>query len=83
MAFDEVRALVVEGRHREALVVLERLHREWHDRAREHVLIHWWQARIAWQSARYRRAAWEMFALVFAAPTSWVQRYLGLARKNL
>ena len=83
MTFDEVRALVGEGKYTEALVLLEQLHRDWHDSPREHVLIHWWQAKIAWRCQRYRRAAWEMFALIFAAPTSLVQKYFGLVRKNL
>lgn len=83
MAFDEVRALVGEGKHKEALALLEQLHREWHDRPREHVLIHGWQARIAWREQHYRRAAWEIFALIFAAPTSLVQKYLGVVRKNI
>jgi hypothetical protein len=47
------------------------------------VLIHAWQVRIAWKTRHYRRAAWEVFALIFAAPTSLVQKYLGLVRKNI
>jgi hypothetical protein len=81
--FEEVRVLVGAGRSPEALVLLGQLHREWHDSPLEHVFVHWWLMRIAWHCQCYRRAAWEMFALVFAAPVSLVQRYLGLARKNI
>ncbi len=83
MEFSTVSNLVAAGRYKEALSLLEQMHRSWHDRAKEHVLIHAWQARIAWRCQRYRRAAWEVFALIFAAPTSWVQKYLGLVRKNI
>jgi hypothetical protein len=83
MEFDDVRTLVERKQYQEALALLADMHRVWHDRPEEHVLIHWWQARIAWCCRRYRRAAWEIFALVFAAPTSLVQKYFGLVRKNI
>ncbi|HNI36876.1 MAG TPA: hypothetical protein PKZ68_01140 [Pseudomonadales bacterium] len=83
MNFDEVRILVAGGKSQEALALLSDMHRAWHDRPREHVLIHAWQVRIAWKTRHYRRAAWEVFALIFAAPTSLVQKYLGLVRKNI
>lgn len=83
MTFQKVREQYDAGDDKAALALLEQLHHEWHDSPREHVLIHWWQARIAWRCQRYRRAAWEMFALIFAAPTSLVQKYFGLVRKNI
>ncbi|MCC7515811.1 MAG: DUF3703 domain-containing protein [Pseudomonadales bacterium] len=83
MEFSVVREKVAAGEHKEALILLEQMHRAWHDRAWAHILIHAWQARIAWRCQRYRRAAWEVFAMIFAAPTSWVQKYLGLVRENI
>ena len=81
--FDKVNMCYGAGDLKGALQELEHLHREWHADPLRHVQIHGWQARIAWRSARYRRMVWELFALVIAAPTSLVQKYFGIARKNI
>jgi hypothetical protein len=83
MGFDEVAEQYRLGQYDEALSRLQYLHREWHARPREHVLIHYWQARIAVSQHRYRRAGWEWLAMLFAAPTSLVQKHTGLVRNNI
>lgn len=83
MSFEAIAKLYEEERMEDALALLRGLHCDWHDRPREHVLIHAWQARIALRRQRYQRAAWEWFAMVFAAPVSLVQKHAGLVRKNI
>ncbi len=65
-----------------ALRLLDEMHHRWHDQARLHVRIHWQAARTRAAQGRLGKAAWELVALCFAAPASWVQRYTGLARSG-
>ena len=65
----------------QAIRLLDVIHRECHDRPLMHVRVHWAWALAYGCLGRYGRSAWELFAMVFAAPVSLVQRYLGLSRK--
>jgi hypothetical protein len=67
----------------EAIQILDDIHRRWHDHPLIHVKVHWSWALAYGCLGRYGRSAWELFAMLFAAPTSLVQRWFGVARRNI
>ncbi len=58
---------------------VEEIHIAYHDHARMHMRVHAWRMRMAWREHRFGRVIIEALAIPFVAPTSFVQRYLGLA----
>ncbi len=74
---------VTDGELDRAHELLDQLHRRWHDTASVHLRVHWRWMALYRSEGRYSRAAFELLALIFAAPASWVQRYLGLARAGV
>ncbi|HSB96040.1 MAG TPA: DUF3703 domain-containing protein [Spongiibacteraceae bacterium] len=77
--FAAIEPLVQMGQYDSAKQQLEDIHIEFHDDAFVHLQVHRWLFRIA----RIQRAAGRMVGqivpIIFAVPTSWVQRYIGLA----
>lgn len=65
----------------QAIRLLDDIHRAYHDHPLIHVRVHWAWALAYGCLGRYGRSAWELFAMLFAAPVSLVQRYLRLSRK--
>lgn len=71
------------GNHVEAMHLLDDIHKVWHDHPLIHLRVHWYWALIYREQRRYAHYAWQLVAMVFAPPVSLLQRWFGVARKNL
>lgn len=77
--FSEIDALLRAGELAPAKERVEAIHLAYHDHALVHMRVHAYFMRIAWRQHRCLRVLIELLAIPFVAPTSLVQRYLGLA----
>lgn len=77
--FADVETLVRSGQLEAAKQQLEVIHIDFHDDAFVHLYVHVWQFRIARTQRNARRLIGEILPIMFAVPTSYVQKYLGLA----
>lgn len=81
--FYQARQARLSGSSAEAVSILDEMHRQYHDCAWIHVKVHIELARAYFCLKDYPKVAFNIFVIIFAPPASWVQRYLGLARKNI
>ena len=77
--FAAIEPLVQTAQYDAAKQQLEEIHIEYHDDAFVHLQVHRWLLRIARIQRDRRRMLGQIVPIIFALPTSIVQRYLGLA----
>jgi len=77
--FAAIEPLVQAGQFDSAKQQLEDIHIEYHDDAFVHLQVHRWLFRIARIQRQGGRMLGQIAPIIFAVPTSWVQRYMGLA----
>lgn len=82
-AFEQQRLERREGRYDAAEVLLDQLHKQAHDDAALHVRVHLQTAGLRFEQRRFLDVGFQLAAIPFAVPASWVQKYLGLVRSNL
>lgn len=81
--FEQQRQARREGRFDVADAILDTIHKQAHDDACPHVRVHLEWAAMRLGQRRFASLGKELVAAAFAAPASWMQKYLGLVRPNL